>query len=80
MENVYRMSSEHLKILVPSLLLVDNKSLNKGNNAGMERILKEHSTYRMTKIWLDGEDFKVDDPWEGRDKEAVNCGSQEERD
>lgn len=49
MENVYRMSSEHLKILVPSLL-VDNKSLNKGNDAGMERILKEHSTYRMTKI------------------------------
>lgn len=50
MENVYRMSSEHLKILVPSLLLVDNKSLNKGKNAGMERMLKEHGTYRMTRI------------------------------
>lgn len=34
----------------------------------------------MTTIWLDEEDFKIDDPWEKRDNEAVNCGSQEERD
>ena len=50
MENVYRVSSEHLNILVPSFLLVDNKSLNKGNNAGMKRMLKKHGAYRMTRI------------------------------
>ena len=33
----------------------------------------------MTRIWLDEEDFKVDDPWKGRVNEAVNCGSQKEK-
>ena len=36
-KNVYRVSSEHLNILVPSLLLFDHKSLN---NAEMKRMLR----------------------------------------